>query len=538
MNRDSTQYCLSFLPGSFSPDDLVQLVQRDLGFSKDRISPDSSHKTIRFSEKILPAFRNELEKRMGFSIEEGEDYGGRNLRFAIPAHRIPPETIWWHLNDQQSPPAEVFNDLLSHPGFVFAYAEDYEDSYRQNTEWPGNYIPPMKPENVKWTVNKSGQKVIDISGNPGRNKIVKNARLGIGWKMWFGKESRSWFPREMLLAFNQAQKISELPNDVIEVQLFKEPKGALRDLSLREVQKAFRRHIGLDKLIEELDADVWPRKTPEQAQTNSSPGSGSGFKNFFTGLFGAKMKPAAPPAKPRSNPPATPPVSGPPSAPPVSVQPAMTPNTSPPAVTPGPDLPAAPLAPSGSPSGPDRPVPFGYKCAWFAIKTEKPESLIPLFAGHRFKPSTWQEAGSYNDLYITPVVAGWTFYVGGDVLTPDTPKGLEEIEKLLIRASALGKACYFASFRTVDYYSWACAENGRLLRGYCEGESEIIWDAGEKQGIEKTFVYPQEAANDPDSFQQDIPDEGMVIRIAADWSLDPTTLDQFTCSGHGYVAGN
>jgi hypothetical protein len=45
---------------------------------------------------------------------------------------------------------------------------DKEDSFRQNTSWPGNYdVYKLKPENVKWTVDDLGQRVIDISGNPG-----------------------------------------------------------------------------------------------------------------------------------------------------------------------------------------------------------------------------------------------------------------------------------------------------------------------------------------------------------------------------------
>ena len=188
-------------------------------------------------------------------------------------------------------------------------------------------------------------------------------------------------------------------------------------------------------------------------------------------------------------------------------------------------------------SAPDsnHPIPFGYKCAWFAIKTEQPEALISLFPRYTFKPASWQQ-GHNESRFITPVVEGWTFIIGGDLPTTDTQEGIKEIEALLIRASTLGKACFFGSHRGVDYYSWACAENGKLLRGYSEADGEFLWDAGEKQGLEKTFVFPQEAENDPKSLHQDFPDEDMVIAIAADWSLDPTTLDRFTTTGNGYLS--
>lgn len=98
MSIDTTRYCLSFIPGSFSPDDLVKLVQRDLGFSKDQVVPSSS----------------------GFSIGEGESFGGRRFSFMTLENDTAQDNIFWVLKGQEPPPSEVFNELLSHPGFVFA----------------------------------------------------------------------------------------------------------------------------------------------------------------------------------------------------------------------------------------------------------------------------------------------------------------------------------------------------------------------------------------------------------------------------------
>lgn len=103
-------------------------------------------------------------------------------------------------------------------------------------------------------------------------------------------------------------------------------------------------------------------------------------------------------------------------------------------------------------------------------------------------------------------------------------------------SARVGTTVFFGSHRFSDYYCWAIAEKGKLLRGFATVDGSPYWDVGEKIGIEKYFIYPHETKNHSESFEEHWPDEEMILQIAADWSLSPATLDEFEITTPGWVA--
>lgn len=489
----SIEYWLSFKNGTFASTDLLMLLTKNLGFQKCFIT-SGSHKTIAFTDKTVEALGYELEKKRYFQVNERLDEyglpGGSSFTFVVPGHPVAPDNIIWRFESPTTPPEDVFNELLSRPDFVFGYAVDAEDDFRQNESWPGNYeIYRLTPEHVKWTKDSSGQRVIDISGNPGRSEVVSNALLAIGWKMWFGKEIQQHFPVAVLSAFDDAYSIWDYPHGVVGVQLFEDPKGALSQKKNRDIQTAFRQHIKMDEFIRTIKQEtdqllVQGKAKLETARESEGlvlPVSPSVKKQGWIARWFGKKTGAR-----RDN------------------------------------------------EGPGKPISFGYKLCWFAVQANKPKAISRYFPKLIFKTSSWQGADS-GLIFISPPVKGWIF-IKGKIPATDEPNGIKEVTRLLVELSQAFKiATFFGSHRVVDYYSWALAENGEIIRAYAEVEGNVLLDTGEKHGIEKELIYPHEAEYMADAFQQDIPDEEMVLRIAGDWSLNPMTLDECESAGFGLI---
>jgi hypothetical protein len=194
--------------------------------------------------------------------------------------------------------------------------------------------------------------------------------------------------------------------------------------------------------------------------------------------------------------------------------------------------------PAGSANGgddiPDRPIPFGYKTSWIVVSTDKPEAIVTYFPRLQFSRSTWK-MGQSGRIFISPPVQGWVF-IQGDIPGTDSADTTAIEELLTVLSREFGFAAYFGSHRVVDYYAWVQAREGTIVRAFSTDGFEVTMEDGEKQGIERSFVYPHEAAFIDDSFQQDFPDEEMVLTIAGDWSLDPRTLDRYEANGFGFAA--
>jgi hypothetical protein len=168
-----------------------------------------------------------------------------------------------------------------------------------------------------------------------------------------------------------------------------------------------------------------------------------------------------------------------------------------------------------------RPQPFGYKCAWLAIKgttIAKVRAALPVI---RSKQATWQDgiAAVYEfDLtrrrvFVSPEVNGWTFVV--------SPLGLpaESVAcDLTVRLSAELKttAQFFATHRVVELHVWVLATSGKLVRafGYLGESGAVLFDRGKPTDAERSLGVTKLKT----------PNEQTVMSIAAAWSIDPTSL--------------
>jgi len=170
----------------------------------------------------------------------------------------------------------------------------------------------------------------------------------------------------------------------------------------------------------------------------------------------------------------------------------------------------------GPSADPDSPVPFGYKCAWYAVSSEDTIDVVKEAGLKKFKKSTWAfgiEKAYEDKIFISPPVQGWTFIVGFTLAPKSEGSPEEEISPLLTKLSSLyGTACFFATHRVVEYHTWAKAENGDVTRAFAYiGEiGEIVWDIG--------------AATDAEIDIRTGFTEDAVMQVADGWSVSPVSL--------------
>ncbi len=186
----------------------------------------------------------------------------------------------------------------------------------------------------------------------------------------------------------------------------------------------------------------------------------------------------------------------------------------------------------------DNPVDFGYKIVWIAVKTNNKQRLSEILNFKNTKPSNWKsgiENAYENSVYITPQIGEWTLAVGMKLISGDTKENIEELEILLNKLSLeFGEAQFFGNHRVVEYHNWMKSINGKTERiyAYIGERGENIKVIGNPSEIEKDLnlfnSFSKEAENENYWDREDLifADEELVMKIAENWSVNPTKLTE------------
>lgn len=176
---------------------------------------------------------------------------------------------------------------------------------------------------------------------------------------------------------------------------------------------------------------------------------------------------------------------------------------------------------------------FGYKIAWLAIRAEDPEAVAAALGVTDARAASWAEgidavygAAGRAPVFLAPVVDGWTLAVlGGGELFEDDGAGAGAVDLPLL-SRRFGEVQKFATHRVVEYQEWQRWVDGSAVRRYCWiGESgEIRFDEGEPVSAEGNLLRAAGLDGDWDAF--DIAGEETVLAVAAEWSVNPATLDE------------
>ncbi len=198
----------------------------------------------------------------------------------------------------------------------------------------------------------------------------------------------------------------------------------------------------------------------------------------------------------------------------------------------------------------ERPCAFGFRMAWVAVRTRDTARLINLLGLGAVRSVGWSKgiASVYDDrtglkrVFITPPVDGWSFVVGFGLPLPMGDAYVDKASGLIERLSdAFGPVAYFVSCPGLDFFGWARADNGRLLRSFAVGREGAVWNRGpvteDERLIAPDFFLLTEvgatagagrAASREERRSVLFPHglgEAEVLALSRAWSVDPTGLE-------------
>lgn len=194
---------------------------------------------------------------------------------------------------------------------------------------------------------------------------------------------------------------------------------------------------------------------------------------------------------------------------------------------------------------PSAPIAFGRKATWLAIKTEDAESVAAQFAKpgkKQFKTNVESGIqGAFTQyLFVTPPIQNWVLVMGHGL----DLQNQQQFDKFLEMSRLYGEVQFFGSFRGVNYSAWARFVNGVVVRAYCVAEGEEYFDLGEMTDLENTFVEEEVDRSIEAEERAWVIGEGKLIsisseenvsRMAAYWSIDPQTLENYPVLGLGTI---
>ena len=180
---------------------------------------------------------------------------------------------------------------------------------------------------------------------------------------------------------------------------------------------------------------------------------------------------------------------------------------------------------------PEAPLPFGPKMAWLAIPGYQPSEVIAALRLGDVAPANWTKGlgeayADNNQVFVTPTLSGWVLVVGKTLWQKaDMNRSAENIQWLKEVGRLFGNACFFSTMRGLGNHGWVGIRGGNIVRAYgYSGElQELIWLLGEPTeeeiAINPAFANEMQERREP-NFRPIVPDEKMVLAMAAAWSVD------------------
>jgi hypothetical protein len=190
---------------------------------------------------------------------------------------------------------------------------------------------------------------------------------------------------------------------------------------------------------------------------------------------------------------------------------------------------------------PDHPCGFGPDMSWIALKTSDTVAVVGALGIGNPVSANWDcgigtvyddDLGE-NRVFVSPPVEGWVFVVGTCLPHPHGRFFVDKCTPLLLDLSSqFGDVQYFACYNELDLYAWAKLTAGRLVRGFGIGDDGVVWSRGRTTREErllglKLFELRGVRGRKGDAGGELLmhPTPEHVMRLAGDWSLNPTLLD-------------
>jgi hypothetical protein len=187
---------------------------------------------------------------------------------------------------------------------------------------------------------------------------------------------------------------------------------------------------------------------------------------------------------------------------------------------------------------------FDAPSRWLAVRAQDPHVIETALGVHNSRACSWSDALATPfepRLFISPPVNGWIVVMGCDL--PDPADDIDECFKFLTGLSRkLGHVQFFSRNRAVAHHGWARLQDGKVLRAYIWA-GETLWNQGPRTDIERelklrclTYTESSEVLGLAEHELLAANTE-RVVRIAAAWSIDPTSVEGAAFESKG-IAGD
>ncbi len=179
-----------------------------------------------------------------------------------------------------------------------------------------------------------------------------------------------------------------------------------------------------------------------------------------------------------------------------------------------------------------KPINFGHKWVWVAVKTEDTDSLLIVLKLDKVKQANWVEGtiqANGANVFVLPPIDGWILISGWGLPIPDHVKGIEYAKKLLNQLSQnFGEAQLFGNHRVSSTAFWMKSINGKTERLYCIADGNNFIE-GKPTEVEKQWdlidTNLEEAEKEEYWDKMVYPDAEHVLEIAKNWSVNPMELE-------------
>ncbi len=180
---------------------------------------------------------------------------------------------------------------------------------------------------------------------------------------------------------------------------------------------------------------------------------------------------------------------------------------------------------------------------WMAVKSKNLDFLEEVLGLRNAKRVSWGSGSlhlTHQTLLVSPPVDGWLLIVGPGL--PDPSKDVDECYRFVLKVSrAIGHVQFFSLNRALQHHAWVRAEGASIVRAYAWA-GETVWNQGAMTHAElhlgmRCLSYGEIVEFDPHGGQATDNNVERLFKLAALWSLDPSSLDQRRLSRADGICG-
>jgi len=180
-----------------------------------------------------------------------------------------------------------------------------------------------------------------------------------------------------------------------------------------------------------------------------------------------------------------------------------------------------------------KPINFGHKWIWVAVKTEDTKSILDILNLKNIEKTDWVEGTikAYKGfVFVLPPIRGWILISGWGLPIPDHEQGVERTKRLLNQLSLnFEEAQLFCALRTVDAAAWMRSIKGITERLYSIGDGDAFIE-GIPTKVEKQWdllsMNDLQNGNDETYEKKIWPNVNHVLEVAENWSINPMKLEK------------